>query len=62
VGQKARPPKTPPCRDPFDVPFLQLAVAGKTDYPVTGDRDLLSLAGEFSRPIDSADQFLNDPG
>jgi predicted nucleic acid-binding protein len=28
-------------------------------YLVSGDRDLLSLAGEFSCPIVTADQFLS---
>jgi putative PIN family toxin of toxin-antitoxin system len=60
VRMPARPPRIPPCRDPFDVPFLQLAIAGKADYLVTGDRDLLSLAGEFSCPIVTAGQFLNE--
>ncbi len=59
VPMPARLPRTPPCRDPFDVPFLQLAVAGKADYLVSGDRDLLVLAGEFSCPIVTADQFLS---
>ncbi len=59
VPMPARPPRTPPCRDPFDVPFLQLAVAGKADFLVTGDRDLLALAGEFSCPIIVADKFLS---
>lgn len=38
------PPATPPCRDPRDVMFLQLAFAAKADALVTGDDDLLSLA------------------
>lgn len=38
------PPRTPACRDPHDVPFLQLAMAAKTDALVTGDADLLVLA------------------
>jgi len=59
VLMPARPPRTPQCRDLFDVPFLQLAIAGKADYLVTGDRDLLALAGEFSCPIVTADQFLS---
>lgn len=59
VHMPARPPRTPLCRDPFDVPFLQLALAGNADYLVTGDRDLLSLAGEFFCPIVTADQFLS---
>jgi len=54
----AKPPKTPVCRDPFDVPFLQLALTGKADYLVTGDRDLLSLAGGFACPIITADNLL----
>lgn len=62
VRMPARLPTTPPCRDPFDIPFLQLAVAGKADYLVTGDRDLLSLAGEFSCPILTAGQFLVELG
>lgn len=40
----APPPKTPACRDPHDVPFLQLALAAKADALVTGDADLLVLA------------------
>lgn len=52
------PPPTPPCRDACDVPFLQLALAGKARALVTGDRDLLSLAGRFACPILSVDQFL----
>jgi putative PIN family toxin of toxin-antitoxin system len=39
------PPKVPRCRDPFDTAFLQLAIAGKAHALVTGDRDLLALAG-----------------
>ena len=54
----AKPPKTPACRDPFDLPFLQLAVTGKAAYLVTGDQDLLSLAGQFVCPIITADQFI----
>lgn len=57
----AKPPKTPVCRDPFDVPFLQLALTGKADYLVTGDRDLLSLAGAFACPIVTADNLLETP-
>lgn len=38
------PPATPACRDPHDVPFLQLAFAASAAALVTGDDDLLSLA------------------
>lgn len=41
------PPAVPACRDPFDLPFMQLAVAGKAKLLVSGDRDLLALAEEF---------------
>lgn len=53
-----KPPKTPACRDPFDVAFLQLALVGKAKYLVTGDRDLLALAGQFSCPILTVEQWL----
>ena len=53
------PPATPPCRDIFDVPFLELALIGKAEALVTGDKDLLSIAGSFACPILSADQFLS---
>ena len=52
------PPKTPACRDAFDLPFLQLAAAGKADALITGDRDLLSLAGSLACAIVSPEQFL----
>jgi putative PIN family toxin of toxin-antitoxin system len=52
------PPQTPPCRDPYDVPFLELALASEADFLVTGDRDLLSLASEFPCPIFNAERFL----
>lgn len=58
VRMPAQPPVTPDCRDKFDLPFLQLAVAGKADYLVTGDQDLLALAGQFVCPIITADQFM----
>lgn len=62
VRMPPAPPKTPECRDPYDVPFLQLAVAGKAGCLVTGDRDLLVLAGRFSRPIMRPEQFLSSLG
>jgi predicted nucleic acid-binding protein len=48
----------PPCRDPHDLPFLRLAVAGKAKALVSGDRDLLTLAGARGVcPILSVDAF-----
>ncbi|MDD2914224.1 MAG: putative toxin-antitoxin system toxin component, PIN family [Gallionella sp.] len=58
VRMPAKPPATPACRDKFDLPFLQLAIAGKADYLVSGDQDLLSLAGQFVCPIITADQLM----
>ena len=37
----------PDCRDPFDRPFLELALSGRADALVTGDGDLLALASVF---------------
>ena len=59
------PPRVPACRDPFDLPFLRLAVAGKAHALVSGDRDLLALAGTPGLcPVLGVDafcrQFLGD--
>lgn len=43
--------KIPDCRDPFDRPFLALALAAKADALITGDKDLLELAASFKVPI-----------
>jgi len=51
-------PVVPECRDPFDIPFLLLAVVGQANYLVTGDGDLLCLSDKFSCPILTVDQFL----
>lgn len=40
------PPPTPACRDTHDLPFLHLAIVGKANAIVSGDRDLLALAGK----------------
>jgi uncharacterized protein len=59
VRVPAKPPRTPPCRDRFDVAFLQLAVAGKADYLVSGDKDLLDLAGQIRCAIVTPERFLS---
>ena len=41
----------PKCRDPHDAMFLRLAYAAKADALVTGNGDLLILAGESRIPI-----------
>lgn len=43
--------KVADCRDPFDRPFLELALAAKANALVTGDKDLLVLADVFAVPI-----------
>ncbi|WP_372023177.1 putative toxin-antitoxin system toxin component, PIN family (plasmid) [Tistrella mobilis] len=45
------PPAVPDCRDPFDQPFLVLALAGHATALLTGDRDLLVLADDVPIPI-----------
>jgi uncharacterized protein len=52
------PPLVPDCRDASDVPFLQLAIAGQADALVSGDRDLLALAGVFPVRIFALAEFL----
>jgi putative PIN family toxin of toxin-antitoxin system len=39
------PSPVPACRDPFDLMFLHLAIAGKARVLVSGDKDLLALRG-----------------
>ena len=45
------PLAVPDCRNPPDRPFLELALAGRADALITGDRDLLALAPAFPVPI-----------
>ena len=45
------PPAMSECRDPFDRPFLELALAGRADALVTGDSHILGLAGALAVPI-----------
>ena len=55
------PPTVPACRDALDAPFMHLAVAGKAQVLVSGDRDLLAIAAEFEQasacPIWTLDAF-----
>lgn len=39
-------PVLPPCCDPHDQKFIELAAVSKADMLVTGDHDLLTLAGK----------------
>lgn len=55
------PPQVPVCRDALDKPFMHLAVAGRAQVLVSGDRDLLVIAAEFEQasgcPILTLDAF-----
>ena len=51
-------PAVPACKDPFDLPFLHLATAGKADALVTGDADLLVLGGKVRFQLVAPEGFL----
>jgi predicted nucleic acid-binding protein len=55
------PPVVPACRDLFDLPFLQLAAAGKATL-VTGDRNLLVLSGTTKFLILAIEPFIEGFG
>lgn len=38
--------------------FIELAALGKDDWLVTGDKDLLVMAGVFDRPVVTAQMLL----
>jgi putative PIN family toxin of toxin-antitoxin system len=45
------------CRDANDQPFLDLAQSGKADVLVSGDRDLLALAGKTTFLIETPEAY-----
>jgi putative PIN family toxin of toxin-antitoxin system len=47
-------------RDPDDLPVLALLIGSGADYLVTGDKDLLALAGAYPilAPADFVDRFV----
>jgi len=45
------------CRDANDQPFLDLAQSGKADVLVSGDRDLLMLAGQARFLIETPEAY-----
>ena len=53
------PPTTPPCRDPHDLVFLQLALAGNATVLITGDAALLELRALVSVDIHTPAEFVN---
>lgn len=58
VKPAAHAPSVPAGRDPFDLPFLQLAAAGRARVLVTGDKDLLALNGQTPFAIQPLSVFL----
>jgi uncharacterized protein len=46
------------CRDPKDDKFLSLAVAGKADCIISGDKDLLDMVAYGGIPVYRANEFL----
>lgn len=54
-----RPAGVPDCRDPDDVKFLELAIAGRARVLVTGDKDLLVLSGHVRFQILTPAQWLD---
>jgi putative PIN family toxin of toxin-antitoxin system len=58
VRMPEQQPAVPACRDVFDLPFLQLAAAGRAEALVTGDADLLTLAGLGPCPILTPEAFM----
>lgn len=58
VRLRSSPGKLPMCRDPADQVFLELAVVGKATCLVSGDRDLLALAGKVPFRVVSPSEFF----
>lgn len=52
-------PAIPQCRDPFDHPFLELALTAEADALITGGNDLLVLSEVFPIPILTPRSFRN---
>jgi len=50
------------CRDPKDDKFLSLAVSGKADCLIAGDKDLLDMVNYQGIPIYLAADFLKSYG
>jgi putative PIN family toxin of toxin-antitoxin system len=53
-------PRIPQCRDPDDRMFLRLAYAARVESLVTGDKDLLAVAGKSRIPILTPDALKTE--
>jgi putative PIN family toxin of toxin-antitoxin system len=50
------------CRDAHDQPFLDLAQSGEADVLVSGDKDLLALAGKTGFAIETPEGYRRRVG
>ncbi len=55
---RRRRTSVPVCRNPEDQKFLDLAAAGKAEILISGDRDLLALAGKAPFAIETIVTYL----
>ena len=62
VTLPGKAPRTPDCRDPGDIPFLQLAAHARADFLVTGDRDLLDIRARTNYAVVTAEEFMSKLG
>lgn len=58
VPRSAKRPRLPDCRDPRDLPFLELAILGKARWLVSGDQDLLAVQHRFAFRIVTPRELL----
>ena len=56
------PPLPVHCRDPFDAPFIHLALSARADCLVSGDHDLMVLHDAAGVPILSVDALRRQMG
>ena len=59
VRMPAEAPRVPSCRDPWDLPFLQLAAYGNANFLVSGDRDLLAIRAKTRYSIVTSEAFMS---
>ena len=57
---KVGAPRIPQCRDPDDRIFLRLAYGARVEALVTGDKDLLAVAGKSRIPIPAPDALKTE--
>ena len=53
-------PKVPARRNPWDLPFLQLAAYAKANFLVTGDKDMPDIRNKTRFAIVTAEAFTSE--